>query len=155
MASHESLDDDSPRTEAKLLGMGRQSELVESETQSPEKKQPGDNFNRFKVKTKRGYGRKNTRKNNEKNINLTIIGANSNGLKAKKESLFNIINQLKPSIITIQETKLRKPGQIRIPGYQNFERVRSGTLGGGLLTSILEDLNPVLISTAKDDIEIF
>ena len=61
---------------------------------------------------------------------------------------------MKPSIITIQETKLRKPGQIRIPGYQNFERVRTGTKGGGLLTSILEDLNPVLISTGKDDIEI-
>lgn len=111
-------------------------------------------INSLKIKTKRGYGKKNKRKNNEKNINLTIIGANANGLKAKKESLFNIINEIKPSIITIQETKLRKSGQIKIPGYQNFERVRTGISGGGLLTSVLEDLNPVLIATSNDEAEI-
>ena len=49
---------------------------------------------------------------------------------------------------------MRKVGQIRIPEYQNFEKVRTNKNGGGLLTSVIDDLNPVLISTAKDDIEI-
>ena len=87
-------------------------------------------------------------------MNFSIIGANANGLNAKKETFFNIINQLSPSVITIQETKMRTIGQIRIPGYQNFEKIRSNKAGGGLLTSVLEDINPVLISTAKDDLEI-
>ena len=87
-------------------------------------------------------------------MNFSIIGANANGLNAKKETFFNIINQLSPSVITVQETKMRTIGQIRIPGYQNFEKIRSNKAGGGLLTSVLEDLNPVLISTAKDDLEI-
>ena len=87
-------------------------------------------------------------------MNFSIVGANANGLNAKKETFFNMINQFNPSVITIQETKMRKVGQIRIPGYQNFEKIRTGKTGGGLLTSVIEDLNPVLISTAKDDIEI-
>ena len=43
---------------------------------------------------------------------------------------------------------------LKIPGYQTFERIRNGKSGGGLLTSIIDDLNPVLIYTAGDDIEL-
>ena len=82
------------------------------------------------------------------------MGTNAAGLTSKKESFFNLINSLNPSIITIQETKLTKMRKIKIPGYQNFERLRNGKAGGGLLTSIIEDLDPVLIHSAKDDIEL-
>ena len=43
---------------------------------------------------------------------------------------------------------------LKIPGYQNFEKLRNGKSGGGLLTSITEDLNPVLINSANEDIEL-
>ena len=105
-------------------------------------------------KTRRGYGPKNKRNKIEKNQELTLIGTNSAGLSSKKESLFSLINILKPSIITIQETKHTTIGKIRIPGYQNFERIRKGKAGGGLLTSVIDDLEPVLIATANDDIEL-
>ena len=111
-------------------------------------------INKKNKQTRRGYGNKNKRKNISKNLNLSIVGANSAGLTSKKESLFNLINLLNPSIITIQETKHTKQGLLKIPGYQNFERIRNGKAGGGLLTSVIEDLNPVLISSAKDDVEI-
>ena len=62
------------------------------------------------------------------------MGSNSNGIQAKKESLKENINHFKPSVITLQETKLRKQGTIKLPGYQIFEKVRSGH-GGGLLTA--------------------
>ena len=61
-------------------------------------------------------------------MNFLIVGANANGINAKKETFFNMINQLNPSVITIQETKMRKVGQIRIPGFQNFEKIRTGNI---------------------------
>ena len=114
-----------------------------------------DNKNKSndKKKTRRGYGSKSKNKNNKENLELSIVGTNSAGLTSKKESLYSLINIIKPSIITIQETKHTKIGNIKIPGYQNFERLRKGKSGGGLLTSIIDDLDPVLIDTADDDIE--
>ena len=109
---------------------------------------------RNKKKTRRGYGEKNRRKNLEKKQNLTIVGTNSAGLTSKKESFFSLVNILNPSIITVQETKHTKIKNLKIPGYQNFERIRNGKSGGGLLTCIIEDLNPVLINTANEDIEL-
>ena len=43
---------------------------------------------------------------------------------------------------------------MKIPGYQAFDKVRSIKGGGGLLTMVDEDLNPVLVSQGNDDVEI-
>jgi exonuclease III len=64
------------------------------------------------------------------------------------------MNKYRPSAITLQETKLSKPGMIKLPGYQVFEQNRKNRRGGGLLTAVDEDTNPVLISTSKEDNEI-
>ena len=94
---------------------------------------------RTKLKTRRGYGRKNS---NWKPTNLTfrVIGSNSAGLNPKRGSLFNLINNLKPSIITIQETKLMHYRTIKIPGYEVFEHLREDRNGDGLLTAALLEL---------------
>ena len=57
----------------------------------------------------------------------------------------------KPSILTLQETKVRKQGTIKIKGYQIFEKIRKAGNGGGLLTAADENLTPVLISTGRDE----
>ena len=57
-------------------------------------------------------------------------------------------------MITIQESKLRKPGLLKIPGYQVFEKTKTSKSGGGLLTAAVEDLNPVLVSTGSIEIEV-
>ena len=82
-----------------------------------------------KNKTRLGYGKKNKRKNKEKIINFSLIGTNAAGLLSKKESFFSIINQFKPSVFTVQETKHSKVGGIKIPGYQKFEKVRKNKGG--------------------------
>ena len=71
------------------------------------------------MKTRRGYGKKNKRKNknNIKDEFFTIMGTNSAGLNSKIESLYSLINRFKPTVITIQESKMPKPGRIKIPGY--------------------------------------
>ena len=86
-----------------------------------------------------------------KNIKFSILGSNCNGIKNKQESLKNSINVFKPSIVTLQETKARKTGSVKLKGYQVFEKIRSGGSGGGLLTAIDKNLTPVLVSTGKED----
>ena len=61
------------------------------------------------------------------------------------------MNTCKPSIVTLQETKVRKSGRLKLKGYQIFEKVRKDGIGGGLLTAADENLNPVLISTGKEE----
>ena len=54
----------------------------------------------------------------------------------------------------IQETKLRKKGDIKIPGYQIFELNRKDSNGGGLITGVKEELSPVLIMEGDNEIEL-
>ena len=44
-------------------------------------------------------------------------------------------------------------GSLKIPGYQVFEKTRHTKGGGGLLTAVDEDLEPVLISTGTEEAE--
>ena len=107
----------------------------------------------LKHKIRRGYGKKNCRKciKGNKNIKLCILGTNANGLLGKQESWKNAVNNFKPSIITVQETKINRMGQIKLKGYQIFENIRTVGKGGGLLTAVDEDMFPVLISTGEND----
>ena len=84
-----------------------------------------------------------------------MLGSNSNGLKAKLDSLKNNINIFsRPSCVILQETKLFKSRNIVLPGYQIFQLNRAGRLGGGLLSAIDEALDPVLVNAGDDDAEI-
>ena len=81
--------------------------------------------------TRRGKKRKKVNKGVLEN--LSVLGTNANGLKAKKQSLLNTMKHFEyPSIVLIQETKLRQKGQIKLDqyGYEIFESPRAG-MGGG------------------------
>ena len=113
--------------------------------------QPCNEQKKLKKKNRRGKGKKKREKSSP--IKFSLLGSNSNGLKAKIDSLKNAINIFdKPSCITVQETKLRTSGIVSLPGYQIFQLNRSG-FGGGLLTAVDEELSPVLITT-DDEIEL-
>ena len=53
--------------------------------------------------------------------------------------------------MTLQETKVKNKGSIKVKGYQIFEKTRNGKGGGGvgLLTAVDEDLDPVLVSSGS------
>ena len=100
-----------------------------------------------KISTRRGYGRKNLRHDkSNKNFNLSILGANANGIRCKVDSLDENINIFMPSIITLQETKVLRKGTINLKGYQVFEALRACNDGGGLLTAVDVSLNPHVIT---------
>ena len=81
---------------------------------------------------------------------LMCLGTNANGLNTKRDSFYHIVNYLKPSVVTVQETKFSCYRTLKIPGYEIFEILRVDKSGGGLLTAIHTDLNPVLISSDED-----
>ena len=96
----------------------------------------------------------NRNKRKFKSTKFSILGTNAAGLKAKKDSLIENIRLFgSPSIITIQETKFRKMGSMKIENYQIFEKIRNG-FGGGLLTAVDSNLEPVLIEVSNDESEI-
>ena len=91
-------------------------------------------------------------KNKKNEATFSLFASNANGIKGKIDSLLTNVNIFQPSCIILQETKLRFPGTVKIEGFQIFENLREG-LGGGLLTAIDNNLNPVLISTGSEDFE--
>ena len=104
-------------------------------------------------KTRRGYGKKRKYKQNKGPLKLhfSLLGTNANGISNKLDSLRHALNTFQPSVLTLQETKLRKSGTLKLQGYQIFEQIRKGGMGGGLLTAVNENLTPVLISAGQEE----
>ena len=90
--------------------------------------------------------RKNIRKNAQKRINsINLIGFNPNGAKSKWPSIKKCIRDLKSNVITIQETKCVKKGELKLEGFHVFEHTRDQSEGGGVAICINDYLNPVFI----------
>ena len=122
--------------------MDKNSQGGEIKKDSDQTDQKGGRRSKIRGKTKYRYEK------------FSILGNNCFGLKAKKDSLYQTIKAFNfPSCITIQETKLRNMGSVKLSDYQVFEKLRPG-LGGGLFTAIRESLSPVLIAPSKEEVEI-
>ena len=101
-------------------------------------------------RTRRGFGKRkantNRNKSNNNKTKLSLLGSNANGIKSKMSSLKDNINNFRPTIITLQETKSRQKGLVKLQGYQIYENIRTCNLGGGLLTAIDEKLDSAVIT---------
>ena len=84
---------------------------------------------------------------------LVLFSANANSLKNKMTSLLFNIDLLKPSIIVIQETKIKNKSKLKINGYRCFATTR-GDSGGGLLIACLLALDPTLIFEGDCECEV-
>ena len=101
-----------------------------------------------KKKIRRGRGLKFK---STKNIQcFKILGNNISSMNGKKTSFNLIVNQIVPSCVMVQETKLYKKGQVKIENYEVFENIRKYGEGGGLLTLIHRNFNPVQIPLSID-----
>ena len=89
-------------------------------------------------RNKRGYGKKSKSKN--KVNNFKILGNNPNGISSKRKSFQNLLNLEKPSVFTLQETKLRNSGKFRIKGYTIFEGNRKSNNGGGIMIGVNNEI---------------
>ena len=66
--------------------------------------------------------------------------------------MFNI-SILDPSVIVIQETKLKRKSQVSLPGFKCFPTIR-GDSGGGILIACKHSLEPVLIHEGDSECEV-
>ena len=78
-------------------------------------------------------------------------------MKTKLESFENLLIEENPSVFCIQETKLRKPNQIKTNSTKHFtiyELLRKNSSGGGLCIGVHKDLKPVWVSQGDDEVEV-
>ena len=104
-------------------------------------------------KCRRSYVKKLHKNHSNKN-KYTVIGSNCNGILGKQDSLLANIRMFNPSVVMLQETKVSRVGQIKIPSFQIFEAIRQNKEGGSLMTAVHENLNPVFISEGENGNEI-
>ena len=110
-------------------------------------------------KSKRKRNRRKERKNKKhKNVyeNLKIIGVNCAGLMSKIQSFEKLLNDENPTIFCLQETKIKKPNQIKTETSKNFtlyELHRKNSNGGGLCIGVNKDLRSVWISQGDYEVE--
>ena len=74
------------------------------------------------------------------------MGNNAAGLINKQDSFYRNIENFKPGVYFIQESKCRIRNQIKHDEYVMFEMIRKNGGGGGLLTAVHKSLSPVSVS---------
>ena len=82
------------------------------------------------------------------------MGVNSAGISSKLHSLKSVVKSLKPSVIFIEETKLKRPGKLKLENFIIYELNRKNRSGGGLAICVIEELKPVWISEGDDTTEV-
>ena len=82
------------------------------------------------------------------------MGVDSAGISSKLTSFEQVVRKLQPSIFSIQETKLKRQGKLKLEKFVIYELNRKNKNGGGLAIGVLEDLSPVWISEGDDNAEV-
>ena len=78
--------------------------------------------------------KKHKRKKKEM-LKVSFLGINSAGLSSKLHSFDKLLSDVTPGVFFVQETKMRRIGNIKTPNvkkYQVFELVRKSKGCGGL-----------------------
>ena len=64
---------------------------------------------------------------------MHILGNNAAGLLNKKQSFLRCFEKFRPGVFFIQESKCKAKGQIKVPDYIIFEKIRKNNKGVGYL----------------------
>ena len=81
---------------------------------------------------------------------MHILGSDSAGLLNKLDSFKRNISLFKPAVYFVQECKAPRKGKVKLSDYVIFERVRKVGGGGGLLTAVHKNLNPVSVGDESE-----
>ena len=82
---------------------------------------------------------------------MTFLGTNSAGLLNKIKSFKRNIQLFKPGAVFIQESKTKRKNKIKLDDYVIFEKIRKKSGGGGLLTAVHKNLEPVSVSSDENE----
>ena len=90
-----------------------------------------------KCSASRARRRRRLRLKDSKNNNVwKLLHTNIRGFASKKISLDAIINNIKPSVVTINETKAKSKNNVKIRGFSCFSLNRNCEEGGGVATCV-------------------
>ena len=79
------------------------------------------------------------KKFNKSDKSWSILHTNIRGFTSKKRSLKNILNVLKPNVVTINEVALRKDKKVSLAGYNSYTRNRKTNENmGGVATAVVD-----------------
>ena len=116
------------------------------------------------VKNKK-YCKKSLKRNrrplyvNRKKCNIKdfrILSYNVTSLQSRLLSFSDVLSKLKPKLWSLQETHMRKPGNIKFSGselYQIYELTRNDKGGGGLVVGVSKELQSVLVRQEEGEVE--
>ena len=91
-----------------------------------------------------------------KNIeqSLRLLGVNSAGIRSKMMTFQKVLNDLKPGVFFLQETKMKEIGRLKCENYIVFENIRENRDGGGgVAIGALKELNPVWVKEGNGQVE--
>ena len=103
----------------------------------------------LKLKVKKG--RRGLRKGS-KNVSksLRFLGVNAAGLRPKLLTFKKALEELKPSVFLLEETKYKVAGKLKLNDYIIFEKLRENRDGGGLALGCIKELKPVWVRDGGD-----
>ena len=90
------------------------------------------------------------------NSKLKIVGVNAAGIQSKLKSFDYILQNLKPQIWTVQESKLKPNQKLKSEAANTFEIFylsRKESQGGGLIVGVHKDIESALVREGDDEIE--
>ena len=82
---------------------------------------------------------------------MHILGSNAAGLLNKVESFKRNISLFNPAVYFVQESKVPHKGKVKLSDYVIFEQIHKDGNGGGLLTALHTNLNPVSVGTECEE----
>ena len=100
---------------------------------------------------RRGKGSKRKSKFFKSDNILTITLNNCRGWKSKQESIKEMLDKTKADIAMLNETLLRHGNKVFIKGYHTVSRNRKIGGGGGISTSVVNDLKQKSVTIKESD----
>ena len=85
---------------------------------------------------------------------VRFLGVNAAGLRSKMMTFKKVLTDLNPTVFSVQETKMKNVGNIKIDDYVIFEKIRKKKEnGGGIAIGCKEALKPVWVREGHDNVE--
>ena len=83
------------------------------------------------------------------------MGINAAGIKSKLHSFKDVLENMKPTVFFLQETKCSVTGKIDVDNYDIYELVPKEKKGGGLAIGVHKDVYSIALNEGDDNVECF
>ena len=95
------------------------------------------------------------RKSKQSSVDLKLLHINPRGWTSKRAAMLDVIENVKPDYVNINETQLRGENKVQMKGFVSFSKNRKETAGGGICSAVTNRLkgHAVRVLEGGDDDE--